>query len=65
MQVALGLRVDWEEQCYAVAHLPFKIATTIYSKMPKTLQHVVWLNPKCKNYTLRMRIVTSIFKVGK
>jgi hypothetical protein len=38
----------------------FKIATAVYNKTLKQFQHVMWLNPKCKNYTGR----ASVFEVG-
>lgn len=40
-------------------------ATAVYNKTLEQLQHVMWLNSKCKNYTGRMRITTGVFEVGE
>jgi hypothetical protein len=42
----------------------FKIATAVYNKTLEQFQHMMWLNPKCKNYTGIVRITTSVFEFG-
>jgi hypothetical protein len=49
-------------ECRAI-HWEGATATAVYNKTLEQLQHMMWLNPKCKNYTGRMMITTSMFEV--
>jgi hypothetical protein len=59
----VGVWVEvWGNAMLCNGSFTFKIATAVYNTTLKQLQHVMWLKPKCKKYTCRMRITSSVFE---